>query len=282
MSERPTAPTITAPPIPKGTRSPRATVPDLVALDFGSGVTTGSDRIVIYGTGGIGKSTLAAFLPAPYFLDVESSTKKLDVSFDRELRAAPSWPMLRGKLATLAKSPPKGLRSVVVDTATVAEALAEEHVIATRPTEKGRMVDSIEGYGWGKGRQYVFEEFGALLADLDRVNNAGLNVCLIAHDVSTEFPNPAGPDYIRWEPFLYHGDKRGRSSIRNAVKNWADHVIFVGYDVSVEEGKGLGSGTRTLYTKELGTHVAKSRSAELAMPFNLQDPGALWRELGIS
>ena len=47
-----------------------------------------------------------------------------------------------------------------------------------------------------------------------------------------------GEEFIRWEPHLYSGDKKGRGSIRERVKNWAEHIIFIGYDVFVEDGKG--------------------------------------------
>lgn len=280
MSTKPSPPP--APAAPEKMQSPRATIPKVMPLSLGSGVTACADRIVIYGTGKIGKSTLAAFLPAPLFFDVEAGTRKLNVAYDIDLRGEPSWPMLRGKCAALASSPPDGVRSVVIDTATVAEELAKEHVIATRTTEKGRRVDSIEGFGWGKGWQFIYEEFNGLLADLDRIVSKGLNVCLIAHEVSSPVPNPAGEDFIRWEPLLYSGDKKGRGSIRERVKDWAEHIMFVGYDVHVEDGKGVGSGTRTIWTQELPTHIAGSRSKQLTVSFDLNDPGAVWRELGIS
>ncbi len=276
MNTKPKAPPAPAAPSPK--QSPRATIPKVVALDINTGIVAGADRIVIYGTGGIGKTTLGAFLPAPLFIDVENGTHRLNVARDK----AADWPTLRGKLAAVETNPPKGVRTIIIDSATVAEELAKEYVIASRPTDKGKRVESIEGYGWGKGWQFVYEEYCGLLGDLDRIAAKGLNVCLIAHEVSTPVPNPAGEDFIRWEPHLYSGDKKGRGSIRERVKEWSDHVLFVGYDVFVEEGKGQGSGTRTIFTQELPTHIAKSRSKQTQVTFNLNDPGSIWRELGIA
>lgn len=281
MSTRPAAPPPAAPPPPnKGGKkaSPRATIIEPVALNTANGVVAGPQRIGIYGTGGIGKSTLAAYLPGAYFLDIENGTAEIPVSRDS---SAADWLALRGKLAALAASPPAGVKTVVIDTATTAEEWAKEHVIATRKTEKNHTVDSIEGFGWGKGWQFVFEEFGGLLADLDRLVERGLNVCLIMHEVSSPVPNPSGEDFIRWEPHLYSGDKNRRGSIRDRVKQWCDHLLFLGYDVHVSEGKGQGSGTRTVYTYELPTHLAKSRRAQVAVPFTLDDPGAIWRALRI-
>ena len=291
MTTRPAAPPPPvkgAPPAPSASnadnRSPRLTVPVAVGLEISKGVISGAESIVIYGPGGIGKSTLAAWLPAPLFLDVERGTVKLDVDRDSSLV---DWLGLRGRLASINASPPPGIQTIVLDTATVAEELAKEHVIATRRAggTKGegasRVVNSIEDFGFGKGWQYVAEEFNGLLADMDRLLRKGLNVCLIAHEVASPVPNPGGEDFIRWEPHLYTGDKNKRGSVRDRVKQWANHVLFVGYDIHVESGKGRGSGTRTIYTVELPTHIAKSRTAQVAQPFEISDPGAIWRTLGI-
>lgn len=291
MTTRPAAPpppvkgAPPAPSAPADNRSPRLTVPLAVGLEISKGVVTGAESIVIFGPGGIGKSTLAAWLPSPLFLDVERGTVKLDVDRDASIT---DWLGLRGRLASINASPPPGIQTIVLDTATVAEELAKEHVIATKKAggQKGegpaRIVSSIEDYGWGKGWQYVAEEFNGLLADMDRLLRKGLNVCLIAHEVASPVPNPGGEDFIRWEPHLYAGDKNKRGSIRDRVKQWANHVLFVGYDVHVEDGKGRGSGTRTIYTIELPTHIAKSRTAQVAQPFEISDPGAIWRTLGIT
>lgn len=277
MSTKPPPPAPAAPTATK--KSPTATIPTAVALKLSSGVVTGSDRILIYGTGGIGKTTLAAWLPAPLFIDLEGGTRRLNVTRD----TATSWPELRGKLAAIEASPPSGVRTIVIDTATVAEELAKQQVLETKPTtDKGKPVTSIEDYGWGKGWQFVFDQFNGLLADLDRIVAKGLNVCIVAHVVDSPVPNPAGEDYIRWEPHLYDGDKNGRGSIRSRVFEWSDHALFVGYDVTVTDGKGQGIGERTIYTHELPTHVAKSRAGALTRTFDINDPGAVWRELGIS
>ncbi len=276
MSSRPAAPP--APKAPAPIRSPRATHVSAVPLNISSGVLDTYNRGIIYGTGGIGKTTLAAYLPAPFFIDVEHGSTKLNVSRD----FASSFDEVRGKLAWFENNMPEGIRSIVIDTGTELQDMAKEKVISTRRTEKGKEVDSIEGYGWGKGWQFVYDEMDAVLADLDRlVEKHGVMPWIICHDIDAPVPNPAGEDYIRWEPSLYGGDKKGRANIRGRFKNWAEYVVFIGYDVHVADGKGRGSGTRTLYTEERPTHIAKSRTAQISMEFDLSDPGALWRELGI-
>jgi hypothetical protein len=281
MSQRPTAPPPPAPSPATGGRlikSPASTIPKTVGLNISHGEHVDPDRILIYGTGGIGKTSLASYLPAPLFLDLDRGLRHIKGARDY----VSDWQELRGKLATIAQSPPQGLRTVVIDTITVAEELAKEYVVETRRTDKGKAVDSVEGFGWGKGWQFVYDEFNALITDLDRLTARGLYVCLIAHVLTTPCPNPQGEDFLRWEPAVYGGDKKGRGNLRERLKNWSDHTLFVGYDVWAEDGKARGNGTRTVYATELPTHLAKSRSAVDSIPYQLNDPGAIWRALNIS
>ena len=107
----------------------------------------------------------------------------------------------------------------------------------------------------------MFDTFLPLLADLDRHARAGRNVVLVCHDCTSTVPNPAGEDWLRYEPRL-QSPNSGKASIRLRVREWADHVLFVGYDVSVgKDGKGRGAGTRTLYSAEVPHCMAKSRAS---------------------
>ena len=63
------------------------------------------------------------------------------------------------------------------------------------------------------------------------------------------------------------------------MREWADHVLFIGYDVAVnKDGKGQGVGTRTLYPSELPHCMAKSRTCQLPIPVG-GDSAAIWRTL---
>ena len=217
-----------------------------------SGRKPGAQRIVIYGPGGIGKSSLAALAPGPVFCDLEEGTREMDVP---RVEGVDTFGDLRACLQSDALD---GFKTIVIDTVTKAAELATAHTLERVKNEKGNMVSSIEGYGFGKGYQYVFDTFLLLLADCDRQVRQGRNVCFIAHDCTADVPNPVGDDYIRYEPHL-QSPKSGKASIRNRLVQWSDHVLFVGYDVNSEDGKGEGVGTRTIYPMELPDHIAKSR-----------------------
>lgn len=236
-------------------------------------------RIVGYGEGGVGKTSLFARAPGPVaVIDLDDGLRPLTPTLTgvdvKPVDGIQTWEDLRAAL----HSPElfKGVRTIVVDSATRAEALAVAHVLKTVAHEKGGTVTSIEGYGYGKGYRHVYETFMQLLADLDRHHRAGRNVCLIAHDCTANVPNPEGTDYIRWEPRLQN---QGNGNIRLAVKEWCDHLLCIRQDVAVtKDGKAQGQGTRTIYPIALPTHMAKSRTLREAIPFE-EGSRALWEAL---
>ncbi len=150
-------------------------------------------------------------------------------------------------------------------------------MVKTIPHEKGNKVERIEDYGYGKGYQHVYDAFLTLLGDLDAHVRAGRNVVLICHDCTNSVPNPAGEDWLRYEPRLQSAGS-GKASIRLRTREWADHMLFLGYDVDVKDGKGRGSGTRTIYPCELPHCMAKSRTMAEPVPLVKFDT-ALWKKL---
>ncbi len=266
----PPAPARRSPPPPSG--GPAAAPSDPSRFVVTTGRVAAAQKVVIYGPGGIGKSSLARLAPNPVVLDIEASTNRLDVA---RISGLETWNDLRECLRSPALDT---FSTIVIDSATKAEELAIAHTIATVKTDKNQSVTSIEGYGFGKGYQHVYDTFLHLLVECDRHVRAGRNVVLIAHVCTAKVPNPAGDDFIRYEPRLQQ-TKEGKASIRNRVVEWADHVIFVGYDVASEDGKGIGGGTRTIFTKEQPTHIAKVREAGAAIeqrPYENENDGAIW------
>ncbi len=237
-----------------------------------SGRLDAPQRTVLYGTGGIGKSTLGALAPGAVMLDIESGTLELDV---QRIDNIDTFAALR---ACLQGDALDGYRTVVIDSATKAEELAVAHTLSTVKHEKGHHVSRIEDYGFGKGYQHVYETFLLLLADLDRQVRLGRNVVLIAHECIDNVPNPVGDDWIRYEPHLQR-PKSGKASIRNRVVQWADHVLFVGYDVVTEDGKGRGGGTRTIWPNEQPSHIAKSRRIAEPIQFRDTTDDTVWQQI---
>jgi len=234
-----------------------------------SGRKLGPQRVVLYGPGGIGKSTLASLAPTPVFLDLEGGTGQMDVP---RVDGIETWDDLRTCLQSSALD---DYQTIVIDSATRAEEMALPHTLATVRTERGEAAESIEGYGYGKGYQHLYDTFLRLLQDCDSQIRRGRNIVLIAHDCINDVPNPSGENFLRFEPHL-QAPKSGKASIRNRVVQWADHVLFVSYDVVVKDGKGRGAGTRTIWPVERPDHLANSRSLTDPIPYESADDGTVW------
>lgn len=267
----------TKPPPPPARPAPPASRQSL-PIQFGSsaGRIDTAQRVCIYGPGGIGKSSLAAMAPRPKFIDLEQGTHELDAA-RITLPAGESWTWtaLRAALATEALW--SDVETIVIDSGTRAEELATAHVIETIPHEKGHRISRIEDYGFGKGFSHIYDVFLPLFSDLDRHIDAGRNVVVLCHDLKAKVPNPTGEDWIRYEPKL-QSPESGKGSIRLRMREWCDHLLYVGYDVVVNDGKGRGHGTRTIYPTELPTHMAKSRRLADPITFGKGD-ASLWSQL---
>jgi hypothetical protein len=223
-------------------------------------------RILLYGPGGIGKTTLACSLPGPVaFFDLDESLPRLRPQLEAAglidnlvpVTGVSAWGDLR---ASLVMDGWELIRTIVIDTGTKAEELAIAWMFANIK-EKGVSVSRMEDYGYKSGYRHLFDTFNLLLGDLDAHARAGRNVVLVCHECAAKVPNPQGLDWIRYEPRLSQDDKN--CQLRYRAKEWADHVLAFIYDVNVgKDGKGQGSGTRTIYASELPHCMAKSRTAQ--------------------
>lgn len=246
------------------------------ALEVVRGPIRSSQRIVVYGPGGVGKTELCSLLVNPLFIDLEDGSKELDVA-----RVCPeTWEELRSVLHDQVLL--RDYDQIVIDSFTKAEELAVAWTLANVPKQKdggGEVwVKSIEGYGWGKGYMHVYETFLQLLGDLDAICRAGKSIIATAHECTANVPNPAGEDWIRYEPRL-QSPPSGKGSIRHRVKEWCDHLLFVSFDVSVDsDGKAKGAGSRTIYPCEFPTFWAKSRSLTDYIIYSKGDD-TLWQTL---
>lgn len=234
-------------------------------------------KVCIYGTGGIGKSELAANISQlglkVLFFDLEQGSARLDV---HRVEGVESHDDMRAALHS--EELCSQFDVIVIDSLTKAEEWSVGWTIANvRHEKEGKVIKSIEDYGFGKGLTHNYETFLQLVSDLDAQTRRGRHVITIAHECITEVPNPNGENWIRYEPRL-QSPASGKSSIRHRIKEWADHLLYVGYDVSAAGGKGKGSGSRAIYPVETPTHWAKSRSLSSHIVYQ-QGSADLWNQL---
>lgn len=224
-----------------------------MSFNITGGIVSKAMKVVIYGPEGIGKTSLAAKLPNPVFIDTEGSTNKYDV---KRLPKPTSWQMIIDEVNYIIQQRP--CSTLVIDTTDWAERLCIDAVCA-RHGKTG-----IEDFGYGNGYVYVGEEWGRFLNLLQEVvDTANINVVLNAHSVIKKFeqPNEMGA-YDRYE--LKMGQK---TTARTAglTKEWADMILFLNYktfaiqtDKDGKKFKGQG-GQRVMYTTHHPCWDAKNR-----------------------
>ena len=198
------------------------------------GIQRKAAKAVFYGPEGIGKSTLAAQMPSPVFIDVEGGTNQLPVA---RLPRPTSWAMLLDEVRAVRRGE-VGCQTLVVDTADAAESLCKAQVLATNKWP------SIETPGYGKGFNSVVEEFAKLLDLLSEVAERGTNVVLLGHSIVA---NVTRPDESAYTTFNLNLIDRKNASASALVKQWADMVLFLDYEVFVtvdKTGKGQADGGR--------------------------------------
>ena len=180
-----------------------------------------AQRVIIYGTEGIGKSTLAAQFPEPLFIDTEGSTSNMDVA---RMDKPTSWTMLLNQIAFI-KANPTICKTLIIDTVDWAEALATEFVCSLY----GKV--GVEDFGYGNGYTYVREEFGRLLNKLQEIVDLGIHVVLTAHAQIRKFEQPDEMGaYDRYELKL---GKKTSSQTAPLIKEWGDIVLFCNYKTIV-------------------------------------------------
>lgn len=212
-------------------------------------------RVLIYGTEGIGKSTMASEAPAPFFLGAEEGTRHLDVA---RLEVT-TWAEAMATLDALATER-HAYQSLVIDTLDWLEKLCHAHVCATKKDQAGNKHDTIDEFPFQAGYPLAENVWRKeLIARLGRVYGRGLNIVLVAHAHVKKFKNPAGDDFMRYECKL-------RPDTYATTKEWVDAVLFAHFeelavrnDKGKATGKGVSTGARLVHTEKRAAYDAKNR-----------------------
>lgn len=215
-------------------------------------ITTGkvnrAVKCVIYGSEGIGKSTLASQFPEPLFIDTEGGTSQMDV---RRIERPASWEELLDVINEVADDPDV-CKTLVIDTADWAEAICTDYIC------KKYKQNSIESFGYGKGYTYLAEEWGRFLSACDAVIASGKHICITAHAKMRKFEQPDEMGaYDRWEMKLSR-------QVAPLLKEWADILLFLNYKTFVVRGEGsttnkASGGKRVMFATHHPCWDAKNR-----------------------
>lgn len=216
-------------------------------LNITKGKIDRAQKVVIYGSEGIGKSGLAAKFPDPLFIDTEGGTAHMDV---RRIEKPQSWEEMLSVVKEVAATQDV-CRTLVLDTADWAEQLIVSY-LCTKYKQ-----NSIESFGYGKGYTYLGEEFSRLLGALDTVLASGVHVVITAHAKMRKFEQPDEMGaYDRWEMKL-------SKQVAPLLKEWCDILLFCNYQTFVVTSENntqkAQGGKRVMYTSHHPAWDAKSR-----------------------
>jgi len=246
-------------------------------------------KILVYSESGMGKTTLASMAPQARFIGADDGGRMIvnpktgarisvveGVADFRDVRDAIRQPGLF-KLGETA----------VFDTITFIEKWAEAYAFETIKTDKGLTVDSIEGYGYGKGYKHLLDVMRLLLADMEGLVRQGTNILLLAQQSQTTVANLEGTDYLQDGPKLAANKN---NSVRTEFVEWVDHVFRIGHqsvvvtrdDKRAIRGKATGSIDRVIYTRKQLHYLAKSRPVNgytipETVAFSQPDDDSLWK-----
>lgn len=233
-----------------------------------------ANKIVVHNSG---KTTLAAHMPSPIFIDIENGSAELDVAryvFEDETVVPKSFDEVMNAIADIAVNE-HDYKTLAIDSLDRLEALIWAHVckrdsgVKSELNKTGRQLISIESYGYGKGYNVALDAFRPLLVALQRLlDKRQMNIVFIGHAHVKTFKNPSGDDYDRY-------CLRAHPGIAGQTKEWVDVVGFCHFEefAAKVEGSdkkaqvGFSTGVRMVEFERQAAFDAKSR---IAMPRSIE------------
>jgi len=243
------------------------------------------EKIVVYSESGMGKSTLGMQAPDPVFIPLDAGVMKLRHPHTGKPANAIEGVETFQDVRDVLHQPelfPKG-STIVIDTITVLQELAEQYMLENIKTERGDAAKNILSYGYNKGYRHLFDTMKLILVDLDVHVKRGVNVLLIAQSIPARIPNPGGIDFMREGPNL---STNSQGNIRALYREWADHVLRIGYtnafvekpDKKATKGKIIGETERGIFVQPELWFEAKSRTIrEPVVSFSEPGDSVIWQ-----
>jgi len=215
-------------------------------------------RILVYGTEGIGKSTLAASAPHPIFIQTEDGLS--EIACDKFPLAA-SYEDALAALHEL-QSADHSYETVVIDSLDWLERLIWDAVCREY---RANSIEKADG-GYQRGYVHALTYWRKVVDALQRLRvNKGMATILLAHAKVEKFDDPESATYDRYSPRL-------QKHAAALINEWCDAVLFAtrkfrtetedrgfGRERTIAVGLGAAGGERVLRTVGSPACVAKNR-----------------------
>ena len=238
--------------------------------------------IILYGTQGVGKTSLATHMPNVYFMLHKNEASLISlikkglapkIAIHPQLFTRADWDDLIAALYAFAEQ--DEYDHLAIDSLKWLEAMCFQYTI-----EQDYNGDESKFLAYSKGQKVSApKHWEALIEAIQTVKASGKNIMMLAHAIEKFYNNPHGPDYDRTIVDM------SERNLFDALQNSADAVLWLTPDITVEKGDGTkhkatGDGDdKQIITKGFGSYVAKEK---LGLPYTIpltEDPKECWQLL---
>jgi hypothetical protein len=214
--------------------------------------------VVLYGPGGIGKTTFASQMKKPVIVQAEDGIGVIECP---HVDVAKSYEEFITNLTFCAE---QDYKTLVIDSLDWLETLIHEHIC-----EKNGWPD-ISSPAYGKGYASALEIWKEYLNILNECRDKGFTILQIAHNEVRRYEDPSS------EPHDRHQIKLHRKAADLVIEH-SDAVFFANFKIGTIQKKGKGGGMtthlkqgdRTIFTQQTPGFQAKNRfGLDPEMPFD--------------
>lgn len=217
-------------------------------------------RVIIYGPHGIGKNTFASGAPKPVMINIEDG-QPTNCPIDSFPQAKSFGDVMEAMMALYSEE--HDFETLIIDSLDWLEPLIwAETVRRNNEGNPQKQWNSIEEAGYGRGYVAALDVWREYQEAINALrNDKGMAVIQTAHADIKRYDSPETEPYDRYQIKL----QKLASAL---VQEHADAVLFANFKTSVAkteiakdkvQRRGIGAGTRVLYTEERPAFQAKNR-----------------------
>lgn len=212
-------------------------------MEIIKGATPTAPKLLLYGMPGSGKSSLAAKLDKPLFIDIEGGINFLDVPRTKRITSLAEFYSVLEEIGKNRNTTYKDYNTIVIDSVDWLVRLMIEKAAGITMANWEATLNKANG-GYGNGKQALVNLVRSqLLPYVSRLNQTNMGICFIAHADQKMILDSDGDKTETIAPKI-------DVDTMNVFVEWVDFVYYL---------KKKPDGERTLLLDSDGIALAKNR-----------------------